>query len=178
MAQVVFEAIGVSIKTVCGWSLGDDEKMWAWAGRTDLCWLIKADHHIPFLCTITVHGNIDVTSCSFWVSAIYRSVLSCCPGERHHCQRGWCGEGQDPDEPLRGRHQEPVEWPGNSGMLQAEEGIPALRFCQIVSVNRKTLGHGCIASAVSSESEFTLFIPFKAVEKKNGKTLFEIWFKK
>lgn len=54
-------------------------------------------------------------------------------------------------------------------MLQAEEGIPALRFRQIVSVNRKTLGHGRIASAVSSESEFTLFIPFKAVERKKKK---------
>lgn len=80
-----------------------------------------------------------------WINKIYCYTnfifvfywsICLCSGKRRHCQRGGCGEGHDADKPLRWRHQEPVERPGDSGMLHSEEGVPALRLCQIVSVNR------------------------------------------
>lgn len=57
-------------------------------------------------------------------------------GKRRHGQRGRSGESEDVDEPVRRRHQEPVEGPGDPGMLHSEEGVPALRLGQVVSVNR------------------------------------------
>lgn len=57
-------------------------------------------------------------------------------GKRRHGQRGGSGESQDADKAVRGRHQEPVERPGDPGMLHSEEGVPALRLGQVVSVNR------------------------------------------
>lgn len=56
-------------------------------------------------------------------------------GKRRHGQRGRSGESEDIDEPVRRRHQEPVERPGDPGMLHSEEGVPALRLGQVVSVN-------------------------------------------
>lgn len=55
-------------------------------------------------------------------------------GKRRLGQRGRSGESQDADEAVRGRHQEPVERPGDPGMLHSEEGVPALRLGQVVSV--------------------------------------------
>lgn len=56
-------------------------------------------------------------------------------GKRRHGERGRSGETEDIDERVRRRYQEPVERPGDPGMLHSEEGVPALRLGQVVSVN-------------------------------------------
>lgn len=60
-------------------------------------------------------------------------------GERGPGQRRRGGEGHQINQSLCGGHQELVERSGDSGMLHSEEGIPAVRLGQIVSVNRNRL---------------------------------------
>lgn len=69
-------------------------------------------------------------------AAFNQSVSLRCAGKCRHGQRGRSGESEDIDEPVRRRHQEPVEGPGDPGMLHSEEGVPALRLGQVVSINR------------------------------------------
>lgn len=77
----------------------------------------------------------SLARCEF-LAAFNCSVPLCRPGKRRPRQRGRGGESQDADKPVRGRHQEPVGRPGDPGMLHSEEGVPALRLGQVVSVYR------------------------------------------
>lgn len=118
----------------------------------------------------------------FWVGPLIAVCLCCCSGKRHHCQRGRCGEGHNIDKPLRGCHQEPVEWPGDSGMLLSEEGIPALRLRQIVSGNRNSSDiarcsfHGFICQSKGSHCSLHLRLLTKGFLKKRNTISIQIWW--
>lgn len=94
---------------------------------------------LPSVTRINVPSHSDTITMSEMNKKI--NMISSCvsfsgSGKCQNDQWGWSTEGHNIIKTVRRCHQEPVGWSGDSGMLLPEEGIPALRFSQIVSANR------------------------------------------
>lgn len=100
----------------------------------------------------------------------YDAASSRSAGERGPGRHRRGGEGHQINQSLCGGHQELVERSRDSGMLHSEEGIPAVRLGQIVSVNRNPSQRStrliCHFLFNALEASHSVLVPFKTVDKR------------